>query len=734
MARSNAGQRKARFGTFSGVFTPTVLTILGIILFLRLGWVVGQAGLVGSILIIGIASLISLLTGLSLSAIATNMHVKTGGAYYMISRTLGIEMGGAIGIPLYLSQAVSVSFYIIGFSEAFTSVFPTVDPRILSTGLALAFGILAYVGADIALKIQFVVLAVLGAAILSFFSGGWGHWVKPPLFATTASDASFWQVFAIFFPAVTGITVGLSMSGDLKDPVKSIPRGTLIAIGITTAIYLGTAIWLSICASTEQLLNDNLVMQRIALWPNLIILGVWVSTLSSALGSVVAAPRTLQAISYDRVVPKVFGSQMGSATEPRFAVLVTSAIAVAVIWSGDLDFVAPVITMFFLNTYGMINLTAGIERLVGNPSFRPRFRVPWIFSLLGAVGCYGAMLLINVPATFIAVIVSYGIFALLTHRSLRQNWEDIGRGLWFEAARLCLVRLESHPIHARNWRPNIVVFTAVTRGLDQLMQLGSWFSAGRGIVTFCTLISGDVQEMEGRRIRETARGHLRKYLEEHGIAAFAESPIVRNSDQAILTTLQTHGIAGLEPNTALFSLETDQAKRESQFTLLRRIGALQKSVLFLKCNGNDSPRRKALIDVWWRGRDRNAELMLMLAYLIRQSKDWENARIRLMQLVDNHEAQAGARNHLSQILASVRVEAQPVVLVKSSPDEPFASVLRHQSRDTDLVFLGIPRLNKENTERYLGTLDSILQSTGWTVLVRSAESEDILEGGAAAVP
>ncbi|MEJ2719498.1 MAG: amino acid permease, partial [Deltaproteobacteria bacterium] len=376
--RESSTVSRARFGTFAGVFTPTVLTILGIILFLRLGWVVGQAGLLGSIVIILIASAISLITGFSLSSIATNMHVRVGGAYYMISRTLGIEIGGAIGLPLYLSQAISVAFYIIGFSEAFTSVMPMVDARLLSTGIAVTFGLLAYVGADFTLKIQYLVLMVLAAALASFFGGGWDQWVAPHVLgAAESGGVPFWHVFAIFFPAVTGITVGLSMSGDLKDPRRSIPHGTLAAIGITTAIYIASALWLATHATTGQLIDDNLIMQKIARWPFLILLGVWLATLSSALGSVVAAPRTLQAVSHDRVVPRIFGSQLGSATEPRFAVLVTTVIAVSVIWAGDLNFVAPIITMFFLNTYGMINLSAGIESFVGNPSFRPRFSVPW---------------------------------------------------------------------------------------------------------------------------------------------------------------------------------------------------------------------------------------------------------------------------------------------------------------------------------------------------------------------
>ncbi|MCB0064434.1 MAG: hypothetical protein KDE19_20055, partial [Caldilineaceae bacterium] len=211
------GKGKGRFGTFAGVLTPNLLTILGLILFLRTGWVVGQAGLAGALVIILIANSITLLTGLSLSAIATSMHVRTGGNYYLISRSLGLEIGGAIGIPLYLSQAISVAFYIIGFTEALTSL-PTLaelNPRIISSVVALLFGVIAYLGADFALRIQYVVLAALAAALVSFFAGGWGEWSAPVWTSHYDVGVNFWAVFAIFFPAVTGITVGASMSGDL---------------------------------------------------------------------------------------------------------------------------------------------------------------------------------------------------------------------------------------------------------------------------------------------------------------------------------------------------------------------------------------------------------------------------------------------------------------------------------------------------------------------------------------
>ncbi|MBU2548137.1 MAG: amino acid permease [Proteobacteria bacterium] len=723
--RNSAAQ--GRFGTFAGVFTPTVLTILGIILFLRIGWVVGQAGLAGALAIILIANVISLITGLSLSSIATNMHVRTGGTYYMIARTLGLEIGGAIGIPLYLSQAISVAFYIIGFTEAFINVFPGIDPRLLSTGIALLFGILAYVGADFALKLQFFILGALALALVSFFTGGWGQSVAPRLFAPETATAGFWQVFAIFFPAVTGIMVGVSMSGDLKDPGKSIPRGTLSAIGITGFIYLGAAVWLGTHAETQSLIADNMIMHKVARWPVLILVGVWASTLSSALGSILAAPRTLQAISTDRAVPRFLGTRLGSATEPRLAVLITSAIALVVIWMGNLDFVAPVISMFFLNTYGMINLASGLERLVGNPSFRPRFRVPALVSLAGALGCYGAMFLINATATIVAILISYGVFIVLERRSLTQGWGDIRSGFWFALTRFGLFRLEDEPWHVKNWRPNIVVFSSMIHKREELMEAGSWLSSGHGIVTFSHVLVGDIEALSRRGLRTTAARRARDFLDEHGVSAFTECSIVEDFYQGVLGIMQAHGIAGLEPNTALIGWAKETEIHHLQLDMLRRLVVLKKSVLFLRYDPERGFGRKRRIDVWWRGRDRNAELMLLLAHIISHSRPWEDSEIRVLRLMANPEGATGARDHLAQFLRSVRVEAEPLVLVRSAPDQPFNDVLAESSENSDLVLLGLPVPEPDQVEAHTARIESLLTVTGTTLLVRSGETEDILD-------
>jgi len=725
--RKKSSASAARFGAFAGVFTPTVLTILGIILFLRIGWVVGQAGLAGALIIIVVANLISLITGLSLSSVATNMSVKAGGTYYMISRTLGLEIGGAIGIPLYLSQAISVAFYLIGFTEAFVSIFPQIDPRLLATGLALLFGALAYLGADFILKIQFGILAIIGLALLSFFTGPTGQAVSPPLFANQATTASFWMVFAIFFPAVTGIMVGVSMSGDLKEPGRAIPLGTLSAIGLTFIVYLAVAVWMGTHASPEDLIANNMIMQKLARWPLFILLGVWASTLSSALGSVMAAPRTLKALAKDRVLPRSLGAQMGSATEPRLAVLVTTVAALIIIWMGNLNFVAPIITMFFLNTYGMINLSAGLESLIGNPSYRPQFKVHWAISLLGAAGCYGAMFLINTPATLAAIFISYGIFVFLGRRALRQDWGDLRTGFWFSIARFGLIHLEASPPAGKNWRPNTIVFTGVPPDRPEVVEAGAWLGGGRGMVTFYHLIVGDLDKLCGRGLRETSRSHMQKYLREMGVIAFAECSLVDDFEEGVVNTMQTHGLAGIEPNTAILGWSTEPDVQKDRLGLVRRLVALNNSSLFLHLAEDQGFGRRRRIDVWWRGRDRNGELMLLLAYLIRNDPFWEGAEIRVLRLVKNQEAVEGAKADIAALLQEARVEAEPVILTAAQPEEPFISTLKEASRESDLVLLGMPYPKAGQEDELARRLNEMLACTTAALLVRSGEVEDILE-------
>ena len=717
-----------RFGTFGGVFTPNVLTILGIILFLRAGWVVGQTGLIGALIIVAIANAISFLTGLSLSAIATSMNVRAGGNYYIISRTLGLEIGGAIGIPLYLSQAISIAFYIIGFTESIQAVpfFQQFDPRLIATVVVLVFAVIAWIGADFALKIQYFILAILVAALISFFSGGWDSMGAPTLVANYSPNVTFWLAFAVFFPAVTGIEVGTSMSGDLKDPSRSIPVGTIASIVITAIIYFVAIYWLSTHATPDELITNSFVMQGVARWPFLIFLGVWAATLSSALGSIMAAPRTLQAIAKDDVLPRALASQLGSPTEPRLAVLVSGAIAVVVIWAGDLNFVAPIITMFFLNTYGMTNLVAGIERLVGNPSFRPRFRIHWSVSILGALGCYGAMFLINPPATVAAIVISFGIFILLQRRTLTRTWGDVRNGIWFTLARWSLLNLEGMTYHIRNWRPNILVFTGQPHNREELVQMSEWLSMGRGIVSFVQLLPGAIGNLAGRGLRDTARRQIRSYIQDRQMAAFASAEIVPDFYTGAAIVAQAHGVGGLEPNTVLLGWSRSPEGRTSQLILMNVLVRMRKSVLFLHLDEEAGFGKKKTIDVWWRGRSRNADLMLLLAHIVSQHRDWRGATIRLIRVIRSEEGREQTEAHMRQLLEDVRVAGEPLVLVQSD-DIPIAQALQKQSGRTDLTILGMNRPDEDESGVYGQRLASLADAIGTVLLVHSANDEELLD-------
>jgi amino acid transporter len=721
----DSGNTTARFGTFAGVFTPNVLTILGIILFLRMGEVVGQAGLWNALLIIAIANAISLMTGLSLSAIATNMTVRAGGNYYIISRSLGLEIGGAIGIPLFLSQAISVAFYIIGFTEAARTVefFAAIDPRLIATVVAILFVVIAYIGADFALKIQFFILAILAAAIVSFFTGGWntgGELVLQPEFR---EGSGFWVVFALFFPAVTGIEVGVSLSGDLKDPSKSIPRGTIISIIFTAIVYMMVAVWLSFNLDRQELLTNNLAMQEVASIPILILAGVWASTLSSALGSVLAAPRTLQAIARDRIVPEWISWQLGSKTEPRMAVIITGGIAVAIIWAGDLDFVAPIITMFFLNTYGMVNLVASMERLVQNPSFRPRFRIPWYVSLVGALGCYGAMFLISPPATIVAIVVSYGFFLYLERREIERTWGDLRSGVWFTLSRYALLRLDSMSLGLKNWRPNIIVFTGQPHNRAELATVAQWLSLGRGIVTFFQLIPGNINDANIAHLRDVAKRGIKKYIDDMGVSAFAEAEVVENFRQGAVTIVQTHGIGYLEANAVMFGWSRTADGRQAQMGLLRDLNKLGKSVLFLNYDDEHGFGERKQINVWWQGRGGNEDLMLILAYIISGHPTWKSSQIRIIRVVNSTAGVAEVRKHTENLLDSVRVPAEPVIIVRPDRNEKLVDIIRRNSRHADLTILGMHLPSEEEDASYGDRINSLVEAVGTVLLVRNAQGD-----------
>lgn len=467
MAQKETGSRS--FGTLTGVFIPTFLSIVGVILFLRLGYVVGGAGLLGTIAIITLAVSISLSTGLALSSIVSNIRIGAGGAYSIVSKTLGLEIGGSIGIPLYLAQTFSVALYIFGFAEAWQFLFPGHSLLMAAISAFLVLFLLIFLSTKIAVKIQVGVFVLILIALVVIFLGGTG--IEGNLVTSTIKSSqegiSFWTLFAIFFPAVTGLMSGIGMSGELSDPKKQIPKGVLYGLGITTVIYLVMAVWLALSATPEVLISNKLIIAQISASPELLIIGILAATFSSALTMFIAAPRVLQALGENSILPmSKFFTKKTKKGEPRNAVLVTGVIIAISILLGSLDSIAQVLTMFFLITYAMINVSVFLEQYLGLRSFRPTFRVPKLVPLYGAIGSLAMMFLINPYAAIIAIIAIIGIYIILVRKPLKQERGDVRSGLFRTLSEWAAQKTRGLPESSMHiWKPNILIPVLTTRTL-----------------------------------------------------------------------------------------------------------------------------------------------------------------------------------------------------------------------------------------------------------------------------
>jgi amino acid transporter len=695
---AKAEDKPLGFGTFKGVFTPSILTILGVIMYLRLGWVLGNVGLPLTLVIVTLASSITFLTSLSIAATATNMRVGIGGAYYMISRSLGVEAGAAIGVPLFFAQALGISFYIVGFAESVNNVFPFLPPTVIGVVTLVSLAALAYKSADLALKSQFFIMAAITLSLISFFAGG-----APAEGFSAAAEIpareSFWVVFAVFFPAVTGIEAGIALSGNLKNPGKSLPLGTISAVLVGYAVYMTIPIFFSRLVPREVLLTDALVMRRIAFWGDAILIGVWGATLSSAMGSLLGAPRTLQALARDRVVPTFFGRGHGPSDEPRIGTAVAFLVALGGILAGSLNLIAPVLSMFFLTSYGFLNISAGLETLIGSPAWRPQFRTPWWASLLGAFGCFATMFMINPGATFIAAFVSSSVFYIMQRRQMRAYWGDMRHGLLTLLARFAVYRLAQSAPAARTWRPNILVLSGSPTTRWYLIELADALTHGSGFLTVASIVP-----------------------EESAVATRVKQV------ETTKALVQARGIGPLFPNTIVLG-ETERAENMEDFArlirLTHRLG--RNTVIVREAEATSAERRKRQIHVWWGGERQNAGLMLALGYLLQRSPEWYGAELTIKSIVTSTEEKAGALSRLNGIIHHGRLKADPDVIVRQGTETPF-EIIGRASREADLVFLGIrPPEPDESVDDYCTYYSRLLEHTQdlpATGLVLAAEDID----------
>ncbi len=722
-------------GTFSGVFTPSVLTILGIILFRRLGYVVGSTGLGRTLLIIGIANLISILTSISISAIATNFRVRGGGDYYLISRTLGVEFGGAIGTVLFLAQSVSIAFYCIGFGEAVAWILPweaVFLPRIIAAGAVAILFVFAWLGTDWATRFQYVVMVFLAAALLSFFIGGIAGFRGETLalnWSGTAGGPSFWLIFAIFFPAVTGFTQGVSMSGDLKTPGRSLPLGTFWAVGLSFLIYIAAAVLLAGGLPREDLAGNYSVMGSLARWGWLIDAGVIAATLSSGMASCLGAPRILQALSKDRIFPflRPFAGGTGPTDNPRRGVLLSTVIAFAAIALGNLNVIAPVVSMFFLISYGLLNYATFYEARAASPAFRPRFR--WFdqrLSLAGALGCLGVMLALSPTAGALAVVFLFAVYQYLKRKAGPARWADGSRAHQFQRIRENLFGLASGIGHPRDWRPQILALSKDDDKREQLLRFAVWIEGGSGLTTAVEIVEGEREERRAKK--KAVEERLGAMLADRGFRAFPLVVTAPDLQTGIDLLIQAYGVGPLRANIILLNWLEQRAGEENlqgervYGHYLREGLRLKRHLVVLDAESDEWDAlvagpgvEKRRIDVWWWG-DSESHLSLLLAYLMTRSAGWENAAIRIV--APRRKKKPGAvEQEMAALLEEARVSAEVVIA-----DEETAEAMTACSADASVVFLPMRLRGNQPVDPFGEYLEPLLAALPVVSLVMAGEN------------
>jgi amino acid transporter len=704
------------FGTFKGVYTPSVLTIFGVIMYLRFGWVLGNVGLWGTLLIVTLATSITFLTGLSISAMATNMKVGGGGAYFIIARSLGLEAGAAIGLPLFFARAIGVAFYIAGFTEALLAIGnplpcdPALAAKIISSGALVALTALAYISADLALKVQFGIFAAIALSLVSFFLG---H--PPPEALVVPPDAvippraGFWIVFAVFFPAVTGIEAGLGLSGDLKDPAKALPLGTLLAIATGYLVYMIMPVFLnSRIPDADLLLIDSNIMSTVAAWAPLIALGVFAASLSSALGSLLGAPRTLQALAVDRIIPRFIGRGFGKdKADPRIATFISFVVALVAVLLGDLNRIAPILSMFFLLSYGLLNLSAGLEGLIESPSWRPRFHVHCGISLLGAAACFAAMLMIDAGATLIALFVTALVFYLVKRRRLNAHWADMRYGILTLLVRFAIHRLNRLKPDERTWRPQILALSGSPKSRWHLIEMAHSLTRHSSALTVASILP--VEDWSADKV-QAMESSMRDYLERRAVDAMVKifpAPDMLSGARALV---RAYGYGPLTPNTILLG-DTENRASFSEFAeLIRLVYRTRRNLVMLRENDVANGEEADEIHVWWGGNRDNIGLMLTLAYQIQKSTVWKQSRLILKTIVGTAEEQEAALDRLENFIEEQRIPAEAQVLIKHLPS--FYDIIRQSSAGAGLVFMGLrPPGEEESIEQYSAYYGNLMEAT-----------------------
>lgn len=810
--QSENQKKKADLGVMLGVYLPTIQHILGVTMFIRLFWVVGVAGLGQTFLLLLLCCLCTFLTCISISAVATNGVVESGGAYFMISRNLGPEFGSAVGLLFYLANTVATSMYLVGGVEILLLyIFPgltiggpevhsqtgafgmmTNNLRFYSTLLLLLEFLIVAMGVKFVQMLAPVSLVCVILSILACYAGGIEKTMNPdagqrvcmygdhllqskfiiprgngsiydmcdyctidnpflmnnlcpnescsedvlsiPLtcingfpgfkssafmdnmgsqyidqFYTTIDDkanvdrdvfqdvkTSFWVLLAIYFPAVTGIFTGANMSGDLKNPQQSIPKGTIAATLTTSFVYFSLAFVFGATIDGSVLRDKNgqsmggsMVVAALS-WPSpwVLLIGSFLSTFGAALQCLCSAPRLLQSIAKDDVIPilRPF-KKVTKNNEPFLGLIITTVIAELAILMGAMDSIAAVVDFFFLMCYAFVNIICTLHSLLGAPNWRPRFRYyHWSLSLLGASLCFFIMFSTHWDYALVSIFLCVVIYKYVEWKGAKKEWGDGIRGLALTTAQYSLMKIEDKDPHPKNWRPQLLLLFSMPWAKElvdvrylNLLNLASQLKAGKGLTVVTSFLRGSLTSPDDRKRAEQIKSRMDFDMNQVRLRGFAKT-LVHEEHQiagSMSTLIQSVGLGGLKPNTVLVSWpvhersSSDSTDSEYNTFTDKLHAACAMDMCLLVAKGIiDFPssvfKLTGFIDVYWIVQD--GGLCLLIAYLLKQHKVWRGCKLRIIAIAQENDNNLKMQTELQQYVYQLRIDAKILIVELADPE------------------------------------------------------------------
>uniref|UniRef100_A0A3P8QZ63 Solute carrier family 12 member 6 n=1 Tax=Astatotilapia calliptera TaxID=8154 RepID=A0A3P8QZ63_ASTCA len=834
--------KSPQMGTLMGVYLPCLQNIFGVILFLRLTWVVGTAGVLQAFCIVLMCCCCTMLTAISMSAIATNGVVPAGGSYFMISRSLGPEFGGAVGLCFYLGTTFAGAMYILGAVEILlmyiaprAAIFEGEgaamlnNMRIYGSIFLLFMALLVFVGVKYVNKLASVFLACVIISILSIYVGALVSAFSVPDFpvcmlgnrtinahdvvdnhcsktvltthlwklfchnaqlnttcdeyftsnnfseikgipgltsgaisenlwstylhkgdvlekrslhtsqvAHPASDrypyvfaditTSFTVLVGIFFPSVTGIMAGSNRSGDLKDAQRSIPIGTILAI-LTTSL---------VC---------NLVVGTLA-WPSpwVIVIGSFFSTCGAGLQSLTGAPRLLQAIAKDNIIPflRVFGHGKANG-EPTWALLLTALIAELGVLIASLDMLCYMCVLNLQPSFQVLPYTHSLTlslSLAPPPPDVCSAHLSRSLSFLGMTFCLALMFISSWYYAIVAMVIAGMIYKYIEYQGAEKEWGDGIRGLSLSAARYALLRLEEGPPHTKNWRPQLLVLLKLDEDAHvkspRLLTFASQLKAGKGLTIVGTVVPGNYLQSYGEAL--AAEQTLKHLMDKERVKGFCQCIVAQKPRDGISHMIQSSGLGGMKPNTVVMGWphawrQSEDPQSWKTFINTVRVTTAAHLALLVPKNislfpSNSEPCTEGYIDVWWIVHD--GGMLMLLPFLLRQHKVWRKCSMRIFTVAQMEDNSIQMKKDLLTFTYQLRIDAEVEVVEMHDSDISAYTYERTLMMEQRCQMLRQMRLSKSDRDREVG-VESLQRGFDRNSMLRltsiGSDDEDDTDGG-----